>query len=643
MSIVQENACGVNVQLDRLQHQIIRSEQVSASTTTTTTSYQARRLQNIIDSFSITSKTQPLLSAPRLAELLSDPAISYDNFVSAETTRRNHEIEYLWLIAAKAAVQASGLAMHTLLDRTLELHEESEYWTKVLGSPWYSGLYAAQTSPKRLWNWSKQVFRGPAVQGQDSASLSASLGARWDHFYQIALQNIREMADSSLQLKLSSPVRLCRAEIRQKKHSLLVAKDIHTTSLGLLMERWLSFQAKNFIGTQGDGHNSEAQWQDLISETVFMTEAILKQAPLQSTSSQFEKSVEKTVTTDMTSVQVQSSKSPDAEKPRVLIKRLQRLVQDHLPNHRSSMSNLVIRDGRPSRLMRFWLPASAALLSASVSLRILIHYQDEIMQWILGLGSTIIDFGVNWVVEPVRKLIGTIRHDEKSEIAIMSKNSLVADRASLERMVIDFVHDRPDSANLSTTPEDTSAIANAVKEGDLTPVLKAYERDLRSPLTGTIRGDLVRALLIQIQKTKVDVEIAISGINSLLKSQELVFGFIGLTPGILVSYTTLQWLGGLFNNRQGLRRGKQRHELRRGLRNINRILTSASVTNGVISYKDSGRLLCESEVLLRQVFKAIGGRQYREFSEDIQDLLDIQGGVKKQLRVLERIQWTYFP
>lgn len=41
---------------------------------------------------------------------------------------------------------------------------------------------------------------------------------------------------------------------------------------------------------------------------------------------------------------------------------------------------------------------------------------------------------------------------------------------------------------------------------------------------GTIRGDLVRALLIQVQKTKVDVELAVSGIDALLKSQELVFG-----------------------------------------------------------------------------------------------------------------------
>jgi nuclear-control-of-ATPase protein 2 len=90
-------------------------------------------------------------------------------------------------------------------------------------------------------------------------------------------------------------------------------------------------------------------------------------------------------------------------------------------------------------------------------------------------------------------------------------------------MVLDFVRDRPESSQ-AMTPEDATLITNAVKEGDLTPVLRAYERDLRSPFKGTVRGDLVRALLIQIQKTKVDVEVAISGINALLKSQELVFG-----------------------------------------------------------------------------------------------------------------------
>ena len=60
----------------------------------------------------------------------------------------------------------------------------------------------------------------------------------------------------------------------------------------------------------------------------------------------------------------------------------------------------------------------------------------------------------------------------------------------------------------------------------MTPILKAYERDLRRPFVGTVTGNLIRTLLIQVQKTKVDVEIAMGGIDALLKSQELVFGSV---------------------------------------------------------------------------------------------------------------------
>ncbi|CRK28288.1 hypothetical protein BN1708_018345, partial [Verticillium longisporum] len=104
-------------------------------------------------------------------------------------------------------------------------------------------------------------------------------------------------------------------------------------------------------------------------------------------------------------------------------------------------------------------------------------------------------------------------------------------------MVVDFATDNPHFASASgaasgsisaLTETDIAAIRAKVNEGDVTPVLRAYEQDLRSPLKGAVRGDLIRSLLIQVQKTKVDLEVAISGIDALLKSQELVFGFVGL-------------------------------------------------------------------------------------------------------------------
>jgi nuclear-control-of-ATPase protein 2 len=297
-------------------------------------------------------------------------------------------------------------------------------------------------------------------------------------------------------------------------------KDIHTCSLGLLMEGWHLFHAKDFVTASSTGERKF--WQDAVSRTVVLTEAILQQVVSQSNTDAFEQRVLATLEEDTASLQMQSGLS--SNQPVHLIQRLTNILQEQLPKHKASMSAFISDHGRPSRLTRYWLPVLTAVMSSSASLRLLLRRQDEIIQWIVNIGTTIVDFGSNWVVEPIHKLVGTIRHDEKSEIAIMSKNSLLADRASLERMVIDFVRDRPDPDQSYLAGEDTMAIANAVKEGDLTPVLRAYERDLRSPFVGTVRGDLVRALLIQIQKTKVDVEIAISGINSLLKSQELVFG-----------------------------------------------------------------------------------------------------------------------
>ena len=271
--------------------------------------------------------------------------------------------------------------------------------------------------------------------------------------------------------------------------------------------------------------------------------------------------------------------------------------------------------------------------------------QAEIITWFKDVGSTVRDFWFNWVIEPVKKIIGTIRHDKDSEVAIMSKESLKGDRDSLERMVVDFAIDHPEASDYGTgglSEEQISKIRAKVKEGDLTPVLRAYEKDLRSPLKGTVRGDLVRTLLIQVQKTKVDVEVAISGIDALLKSQELVFGFVGLTPGVLVCFAAFRYLGGAFGNRRGLKQGRRAGRTVRILRNIDRILTFATPTqNNLLSYKDHGLLLCEVHVLRQAAHQLLPGEIERDFLEDVGDLCNIDSGIQVQLKVLERRRWAY--
>ena len=251
-------------------------------------------------------------------------------------------------------------------------------------------------------------------------------------------------------------------------------------------------------------------------------------------------------------------------RPAELAARLETILRPRMNEYTSHTQQIARLHGRPPRLVRYWLPLGIALVSSSTVLRVLVNRKADILTWIREFGATVLDFWSNWIVEPVRKIIGTIRHDEASEVSIMSKRSLEGDRASLERMVVDFAVDNPEGQNLNES--QIVEMRLQVKEGDLTSVLKAYEKDLQKPFIGAVRGNLVRALLIQIQKTKVDVEVAMGGIDSLLKSQELVFGFVGLTPGVLVCFGVLRWLSGIFDNRRGLHQGRKEGQILRGLR-----------------------------------------------------------------------------
>jgi nuclear-control-of-ATPase protein 2 len=226
----------------------------------------------------------------------------------------------------------------------------------------------------------------------------------------------------------------------------------------------------------------------------------------------------------------------------------------------------------------------------------------------------------------------------------MSRDSLKADRESLERMVVDFSLDKPHYATETGSILSDTQIADIrhkVAEGDVTPVLRAFEKDLRSPFMGTLRGDLVRSLLIQVQKTKVDLEVAMTGIDALLKSQELVFGFVGLTPGVLVSYSILQYLRGVFGGRYGQRRSRKAGKAVRVLRNVDRILSEARPTEtNLLSYKDHGLLLSEVHILRDLVDRLMPRDVAREFLEDLDDLSNMKG-IQLQTRALERIRWAY--
>lgn len=605
---------------------------------------------------STTSSSSPLLSSWRISKLLEQAELSEVVVESEEDpVTRNYETELEWLLVSKATVQTYGLLLNTLLEQTIPLNDDIWYWDEVLGSYTYTSLYTIQTSPLRFWAWSKDIYSDTRRrlarlgEGQEEAistrDIGTSLTHQWKRFYGLVRESIRERSIADIQRRVLSPIALCRSEARQNQGHLKRLREMGASGLGVLMDEGLSFDIDNEDSSESVKveENDSHEWKMVVERSVALMDTVLRNVTtLETGVSEFEDTVFASVEDDP-EISIRGD-GPQSSRPAKLGNRLQHILEVHVPNHISSSQKLVSVYGRPPRLVRYWLPASVLLLSSTTLLRIFVNRRAEIVGWIRDFGATARDFWFNWVIEPVKKIIGTIRHDKDSEVAIMSKESLKGDRDSLERMVVDFAVDNPQTAvgvsNLSEA--QISDIRMKVKAGDLTPVLRAYEKDLRQPFIGTVRGDLVRTLLIQVQKTKVDVEVAISGIDALLKSQELVFGFVGLTPGVLVCVAAFRYLGGVFGNRKGLRKGRQAGQTIRVLRNIDRILNLATPTqNNLLSYKDHGLLLCEVHVLRKRAHKLFPGEIEREFLEDVADLSNINSGIQAQLKVLERIRWGY--
>ncbi|KAL5596696.1 hypothetical protein BROUX41_006612 [Berkeleyomyces rouxiae] len=662
---------------------------------------RVNELLQIAKDLSSTSSSAPQLSAWRILQLLeqsglpdSDASASSTGVATTASPKNYYEAEIEWRLVAKAAIQTFGLIMETLLEENISLEDDLWYWNGLLSSYRSSTIYTMQTSPLRLWALTQEIysesklrFQSIQAQGLDGTldQSRAAFNMGWDRFYTIVKDTIRERSLNDVRGKLMTPLAQCQAEARSRRKQLKKMRQMTASGLGVLMDEGLIFGEGNASGlsaaddrasTESDSSDDVIDWKGPVERSVALIDMVLNHVlSLDTNVSEFEDKVFSGVQEDPclpSSYDVQEI-SDLAARPAMVAKRLVNILRHGLPKHKSLTQTLVRQNGKPGLLVRYWLPASIAILSSGAILRVLTNRKAELIEWVQDLGHTIKDFYFNWVVEPITKLVRTIRHDEKSEFAIMSRDSLKADLESLERMVVDFAKDRP---QFVTQTENQEAIVSGlsaaqiadiqakVSEGDVTPVLRAYEQNIRHPFSGTIRGDLVRALLIQIQQTKVDLKVTISGIDSLLKSQELLFGFLGLTPGVLVTAAITRYLGSMFSSGG---RTKQTGNSRKAvmvLRNIDRILSEAqsmsSSGNGstnndrgsssgnsngdsdILSYKEHGLLLCEIHVL-RTLVQRSGLLPYGEITESfLQDLDSLTSGkMAAQKAALERIRWTY--
>ncbi|KAF3910492.1 hypothetical protein ABW20_dc0110591 [Dactylellina cionopaga] len=690
MSFVADQVRTIDLQLDRLHLEHVSLVLPTALTPSATADSEPTReitlaappsprivkLRAIVTSLSSTSST--ILTPQQLISLLSSADVSIasitDDDVDNIDTQQEQEVylehELSWLIVSKAAIQTYGIILRSLVNETLPLSDDIYYWDEVLSSYRYTLLYSLQTSPWRLYDFAKEVYHDAKSRferrdwiGPDEiqAEATAGLSETAKRFYGLIKSSVRERSLSGLNTRLVSPFALITHTIHQKHANITKLRSMQASALGVLMNESLTFE----------NEDDKEDWKGVVERSVALMDNVVRNVCNIHQVGGVEQFEDLVFTGSSNGVaefddgQSEDNDSgvagggegskKDAVVPYVLSLRLQEMLQKHLPKQELLSNDILRRNGRPSGIVRYWIPVTILFFSSGTLLRLLVNRREAIQAWVQEAGETLVDFWANWVVDPVRRIISTIRTGEDQEVALMSRESLISDRESLERMVVDFAIDNPATAletNVSAaplTPQQIEIIRENVKQGDLTPVLKVYEQDLKKPIRGAVTGELLRSLLIQIQKTKVDVEVAVSGIDNMLKSQQLLFGMLGLTPGVLIVVGTARWLNNAWGGRNGIKKSEAKGRMIRILRHVDRILSTSAAyraaegrgeLSSTLTFKEHGLLLCEIHVLRELAGYALPrGVVMKEFLEDVEEMGSIRNGVRAQRGVVERVRW----
>ncbi|KXN88303.1 Nuclear control of ATPase protein 2 [Leucoagaricus sp. SymC.cos] len=252
--------------------------------------------------------------------------------------------------------------------------------------------------------------------------------------------------------------------------------------------------------------------------------------------------------------------------------------------------------------------------------------------------ETVKAFVQNWLLEPLRDVLRTVRSGSDDEAGVLvRKEGVLADLDSLERMTLSLAKDE-----LHYNEEQLAALSRQIRSGDMTPVMRVYEDDIRTPLKSAIAGTLLRNVFIQVQKAKVDIDQALTGIDRLLKSQELTFAFVGVAPALAIVYLAGGAINGTWTGRRGRSRYgrlQERKGVWEGMRRIERLLiTQPTDTQQVATLPSGLMLLTLARLRLYAIDNLPANSRLREgFLEDLNDLENPDLGRDAKLEVVHRM------
>ncbi|PSC72602.1 Nuclear control of ATPase [Micractinium conductrix] len=222
----------------------------------------------------------------------------------------------------------------------------------------------------------------------------------------------------------------------------------------------------------------------------------------------------------------------------------------------------------PSELQQHWIRYAALGLATGWGTIFLYRHSrlsgsQDLDRWLRAGAAAVRGAYAEHVVAPLASVKDELFNTFRRRSTIVGMSDYEAETDSLRRMLEDFQRDfvrrrrvtaaaLPDGGGGGSAGPPYGTPSNASEAGadqemlsGMDMVMRTYEREMQKPLRNLVGGELVRALLIQVQKLKVDTTSAMLELDQILKANELSISLIAAVPSFLIGGFTLYYLGGL--------------------------------------------------------------------------------------------------
>jgi hypothetical protein len=287
----------------------------------------------------------------------------------------------------------------------------------------------------------------------------------------------------------------------------------------------------------------------------------------------------------------------------------------------------------PNFLRRKWLQTTLTVASTGVASYFIYQNQNLIASWFYKVKDSVQMFMHEHLIEPFQNIIGNVLKSYQK--SIFNPQELLEAKHSLQRMLIDIGTDLSNDIS----PEELQELIRKAEKNDVTIFSETFEHEIKKPVKNLFLGNLVRMLLIQIQRINVSFLEIMREFDSVMAQNQINLDILATIPVLISGIALSAWVKNILQS-TGVRPNEY-EQISSNMRDIEIILNRncpKDNVSSIITDEDAGFLI--SKVLTAEKWlldSSESEKVNKMFIEDLKEIDSDSFTVQQKLRVVWRM------